>query len=82
MTTSACGFPEGRIHDHGASQCHEASRRAGAVDALREAIDAVESERSRIDGHFAWHEGCVAGLTATLEILRADLIARGMAVSS
>lgn len=73
MTSSNCGLPDGYVHAH-TDHCY----RAGAVDALREAADELELVDS-----VEWAlVGQDAGIAAsTILRARADLIARGMAVS-
>lgn len=84
MTTSACAFPDGVIHDHGNAHCHEASRRAGAVEALREAADELDAQETVGNNLLDWELGRNEGHSRDARILRAraDLIASGKAVTS
>lgn len=84
MTTSSCPFPDGVVHDHGNSQCHEASYRAGAVDALREAADVLAGSVDDLDGRYEYDRAFITCTAIDVQHLRdrADLIARGERVTS
>lgn len=72
--SSGCAFRDGVLHDHGNDRCHEATRRAGAVEALR----AVAAELTA--DVVCSCQACASYADAARRVVeRADLIARGVA---